>query len=91
VKELVGVALVDASQRSLGKRGLDLHHLVGLASGDFGRIIQQLEGLRHVRDVLGADVLRFVVLLGVVVAVGQAQAAAARECNHARGVVEILV
>src|SRR6185437_16059041 len=53
-------------------------------------IPEELEGTRDVRDVCGADLLEFRVLLEIVVPVRQSDAALAGDADHLAGVLEIL-
>ena len=78
----VRIAAFDAGQRCFGKRGFDLHDLGGFGLGRVRFVSEQLEHLRNVGDVLVADGNGPVVALGVIVAVGQAEAAGFGESDH---------
>ena len=87
----VRIAAFDAGQRCFCKRGFDLHDLGGFGLGRVRFVSEQLEHLRNVGDVLVADGNGPVVALGVIVAVGQAEAAGFGESDYILRILEVLV
>ena len=91
VELLVGVAEFHLGQRGFGERGFDLHDGLRLGLRGGGRIAEEFEHARHVLQVFGAGLFALGVGLGVVIAIGQAEAAGGGEGDHLFGVGEILV
>ncbi len=75
VVDVVGIAAFDAGKRSVGQRGFNLHGRGGLLIGLRLRHSGKHKQLRQVGYVALADLFASGVGLGVVVAVGQAEAA----------------
>ena len=71
VIRLVRITPFDASHRSLGKLGFDPHDRSSFVGSLCGVIACELEHFRDVFDILLPQLLRSVVALRVVVAVGQ--------------------
>ncbi len=91
VVDIGWIAAVDAGHRSFGQRGLYRHHIFGFCGCLFGRIAEQREHLRHMREVFGAERLRAVILIQVVIAVGQAEAALVDRSDLLGGVLLVLL
>ena len=89
VVQVLGLAALHPFQRDFGQGRLDLHDVFRRGGGPVGGITEQLEGLRHVFQVLLASLLGFVVLLQVVVPIGQSQPALVGIGDHHAGVLVI--
>ncbi len=87
---LLWVAQFHAGPGRLGHAGLQVQHHAGPDLGQVCGIPGQLEHLRDVGLVLGADVLRAGVVVQVVVAVGQAQAALVQGAHVPGAVLGVL-
>ena len=90
VELLIGVAEFHLRERCLRERGLDFHYGLRLRLRRRRRIAQKFEHAGHVRQVLSARFLALRVGLGVVIAIGQSEAAGRSEGDFLLGVGEIL-
>ena len=90
VVDVVRIAPLDAGERSLGQRGFDLHRRGGLCVGLGLGLAGEDKQLRQVGHVALANLFASCVGLGVVVAVGQAEAAGAEPTIIISAVLRIL-
>ncbi len=89
VIQLLRIAATGRVERPLGQAGFNLHDDLRLGRG-FGFIVaQQHKHFRDVLDVFLAQVNRLGVVLEIVVAIGQAQAALIHFGNHLARVLEV--
>ena len=88
--EVVGIAALDAGERCVGERGFDLHGGGGILIGLGLRLAGEHQQMRHVGDEVLADFLALRVGFGVVVAVGQSEAAGVDADDHHAGILRIL-
>src|ERR1035437_10753502 len=89
VVEVLGVALVGGGERGLGEFCFEGQHCVGVFCGLGVGLAGKDEHLVDVVDVLLALLRGFGVGAGVVVALGQAEAASAVEADDLAGVGEV--
>ncbi len=89
VIDVVGIATFDAGKRCGGQGGFDLHGGSGVLIGLRLRLAGEHQQMRHVFDEFLAGCLALGVGFGVVVAVGQAEAAGADADDHHAGVFRI--
>ena len=71
----VGIAELDARQRGLRQHGLEPQHRLRADLGSLGVVAKQLQHLGDVGDVLLAELLGLLVVVEIIVAVRQAEAA----------------
>ena len=88
--DVVGLTHVDARHRGLGERRFELQDPRGGGPGRVFVLARQAEHRRHVRHVRLAHGLGLVVLLEVVIAVGQTEAALEGHADHLRRIREVL-
>ena len=88
---LVGIAEFHLGEGGFGERGFDLHDGLRRGFRGGGGVAEQFEDARHVLQVFGAGLFALGVGLGVVIAIGEAEAAGCGEGNDLFGVGEILV
>ncbi len=91
VIDLVRVAPVGAVHRRVRERRLDVHHGLGFGGGFRGIVAHQLEHVRHVLEILPAQLLRLVVVVAIILAVRQTESALLGLGDHLRAVLEILL
>ena len=88
---VVRIAQFDDRQRGFGELGFQIHHGGGL----FRRVVllhaDEFERFGDVGDIRFADLLRVVVGLEVVVALGKSESALARVGDHVARIVEVRV
>ena len=90
MQDLVRIAAVGTCLGRFGQCHLDAHDCLGIGLGCGRRIAQHAEHFLNVLDVARAVFLRLRILVGVVVAIGQAQAALIHRRDLLVGVVRIL-
>ena len=90
MEQIVRIALLHAGKRSFGQRGFDIHHRLGMGLSFRRRLAHQLKHFLDVLQIFLPRLFRFGVGLGVVIAIGQAQAAGFGEGDDARGIRVIL-
>ena len=86
----VRVARLHPGHRSFRQPCLNIHHGFGFSRGGRIAVAKKLEHVCHVLQIPGAELLRFFIVLGVVIAIRQAQAALARVGNDLRTVPIVL-
>ena len=84
------IAAFDPRHRTLGQRGFDAHHGLRLGCGGLGLVAEKLKHFLDVRQVLLAQFDRLRVVLGVIVAVGEAESALIGVGDHLIGIAEVL-
>jgi len=84
------IAALDAGERGVGQRGFDFEGCIGVGFGLVCALACETEQLLNVCDVLLANLHALRVRLGVVVAVGKAEAAGVQLDDHQRRVDRIL-
>src|SRR5215472_12801393 len=91
VKEIVGIPLLHPRERCFRQRRFHPHNGLRFMPGCVSRIAQQLQHVLHMDEILLPNLFGFRFRLGVVVAIGQAQASVGGKGNHLAGIGEVLV
>ena len=91
VVEVGWIAALDARHLGLGQDGFDAYYGCGFVGGVGGRVADQLKHFCNMRDVGFAQFNGFGVVLGVVVAIGEAEPALIDFGDYLGRVLEVLV
>ncbi len=91
VLELVRVAALYGRHRRTRQLRLHFHHQVGVGLRGSRAVAEQFENILHVLNVAFTRLFRFRVVLRVVVAIGQAEAALVERRDHLLRIVGILI
>ena len=86
----IRIAAVNPRHGGFGERGLYVHDRSGIGLGNTGLVTDQFKNFLHMLKVALADLLRFRIFFGVVIAVRKSQPALINHRNLLFGIVRVL-